>query len=303
MPIHASKISHSSAHPARSAQELAETSIRSYYDQTWTDYQLVWFGQQTRGIHFGYWDDQTHSHAESLLNTNKVLAERIGVRAGQRILDAGCGAGDGAVWLARHYGVEVTGITLVPSQIARARAFAHKMGVSDNVHFEVMDYTKTTFADSSFDVVWAVESVCHTPTKNQFIQEAYRVLKPGGRFGMIEYLHSDQELAPAEEAYLRRWLSHWAIANLATSAEFFQWLNESGFTDQHYEDITMPIKPSFDRLYRLAMLVLPVARLLRMVRLATKIQFENKLGSIEGYRALAAGLWHDGLITATRPLR
>jgi cyclopropane fatty-acyl-phospholipid synthase-like methyltransferase len=275
--------------------------IRAYYDQTWMDYWLVWLSPRSRGLHFGYWDEGTSSHAESLLNTNRVLAQAIGIQPGQRILDAGCGVGDGAVWLARHFEVEVVGISLVPSQIARAQAFARKMGVARRVSFEVGDYTRTRFPGASFDVVWALESLCHAPDKRRFLAEAQRLLRPGGRLGMVEYMRADRPFAAADEALMQQWFAWWAIANLASAGEWEQWSREAGFVDVHGEDISLHVIPSFRRLYRIALLVYPGATALRALRLATAIQYDNKRGALAGYRALRKGLWRDGILTATAP--
>src|SRR5262249_58415583 len=101
---------------------------------------------------------------------------------------AGCGVGGSAVWLARTHAVEVVGVTLVASQVVRARRFAETSGVTGRVTFEQQDYTHTTFPDGTFDVVWAMESICHAPEKGLFVQEARRLLKPGGRLGVVEYM-------------------------------------------------------------------------------------------------------------------
>ena len=124
--------------------------IRDYYDETWLDYRMLWLNSQNHAIHFGYWDEHTRSHAESLLNMNRVLASQIGIRPGQRILDAGCGVGGSAIWLAKTYGVEVLGITPVASQVERARRYAQEQGITDRVSFEQQDYTHTTFPRGQF---------------------------------------------------------------------------------------------------------------------------------------------------------
>src|SRR5215472_5655574 len=113
--------------------------IRDYYDQTWLDYRMLWLNPQNKAIHFGYWDEHTHSHGQSLLNMNRVLASNIGIRKGQRVLDAGCGIGGSSIWLAQTYGVEVVGITPVASQVERARRYAQKQGIAEQVSFEQQD--------------------------------------------------------------------------------------------------------------------------------------------------------------------
>ncbi len=65
--------------------------IRAYYDQTWSDYRMFWLNPTNRAIHFGYWDEHTRTHDESLVKMNRVMAERIKLQPGERLLDAGCG--------------------------------------------------------------------------------------------------------------------------------------------------------------------------------------------------------------------
>lgn len=156
-------------------------SIQAYYDQTWFDYRWLWLDSSNRAIHFGYWDETTHSHADSLVVMNRVMAERVGLREGESVLDAGCGVGGAAIWLAENYRARVQGVTLVPSQVERAKRYAREGGVEHLAEFSVQDYRRTNFPDSSFDVVWSQESVCHLPVKDEFISEAFRLLKPGGR--------------------------------------------------------------------------------------------------------------------------
>ncbi len=105
-------------------------SIRSYYDATTADYRFLWLNPDNRAMHFGYWDEVTRSHGESLVNLNRVLAREIGIRPGQRVLDAGCGVGGSAIWLAKTFGVEVVGITPVAGQVRQARRYAKQHRVT-----------------------------------------------------------------------------------------------------------------------------------------------------------------------------
>jgi SAM-dependent methyltransferase len=141
-------------------------------------------------IHLGFWDGGTRDHREAAINANRVLASKVALRPGERVLDAGCGAGGSAVWLARELGARAVGVNLSPSQIHRARRLAHAQGVSDRVSFERQDFAATTFPDESFDVVWAQESICHVEDKEPFLLEAVRLLKPGGRIVVADRLRS-----------------------------------------------------------------------------------------------------------------
>ncbi|HEY4938350.1 MAG TPA: hypothetical protein VIJ69_04940 [Actinomycetota bacterium] len=54
----------------------------SYYEETWLDYRMLWLNPSNRAIHFGYWDETTRNHSESLLNMNRVLASNLRPQAG-----------------------------------------------------------------------------------------------------------------------------------------------------------------------------------------------------------------------------
>src|SRR5258705_8037228 len=72
-------------------------AIRAYYQQSWPDYRYLWFDSGSCALHFGYWDDDTVSHADSLINTNRLMAGAARIAPGEEVLDAGCGIGGTAV--------------------------------------------------------------------------------------------------------------------------------------------------------------------------------------------------------------
>jgi len=96
-------------------------SIISYYDNTRLDYRILWFNKKSSSVHFGYYDREVKTHEEALVNLNKVMALKGSVKDGDIILDAGCGRGGSAIWLAENYDVKVTGITLFPNRVKQAQ--------------------------------------------------------------------------------------------------------------------------------------------------------------------------------------
>ena len=138
-----------------STQDLTRDII-NYYDTCYWDYLFAWANRKNLALHYGYWDQETKSHHQSLFNMNKVLAEQIQIRASDYILDAGCGLGGSAIWLAETYGAKVLGITLSEQQVAHATRSAKQRGVSDLVTFRAADFCQTPFENESFDVVWGL---------------------------------------------------------------------------------------------------------------------------------------------------
>src|SRR5918911_2459067 len=46
------------------------SQLQAYYDETWSDYRLFWLNRRNLAIHFGYWDESTRTHAQSLNRLN-----------------------------------------------------------------------------------------------------------------------------------------------------------------------------------------------------------------------------------------
>jgi cyclopropane fatty-acyl-phospholipid synthase-like methyltransferase len=282
------------------AQEAHLRRMITYYDETYLDYRLLWMNPATLALHFGFWDERTRTHAASLINMNRVLAARASLWPGERVLDAGCGVGGSAIWLAREFGVQVVGISLVPSQLARAHRFARQYGVSDRVIFEQQDFTHTTFPDNSFDVIWAVESVCHALDKSAFLAEAGRLLKPGGRLIMADWFRRRRPFDAEGETLLHDWLSGWAVPDLLTADEFTPAAAQAGFTHIRLDDVTAHVRPSLRRLYRLALIGYPAAMVLWALGLRNDVQLGNARSALRQYQALGRNLWFYGHVSARR---
>ena len=277
-----------------------ERSLISFYERMLSHSFFSAGDTASAAIHAGFWDGRTRGHREALYRTNQVLASRIGVRPGERVFDAGCGLGASAVWLARELGAEVVGVDLSPGHVYRARRLAHREGVLGSAVFERQDFTATSFPDESFDVVWAVESVCHTGDKSRFLTEAHRLLKPGGRLIVADLFRCARSLTPEEEELLGRWLRGWALPNLATGAEFSGAARDVGFEESSFEDATAEVWPFFRRLWRRSLLGYPAVRALRGLGICDEEKLAAVRSGILQFEALGRGLWFYGIFTATK---
>ncbi|MDQ3760353.1 MAG: methyltransferase domain-containing protein [Actinomycetota bacterium] len=287
--------------PDRAPASSLTEAIVGYYDETWLDYRVLWLNPDNLAVHFGYTDDSTRGHTDALKNMNRVLADRVEIRPGERVLDAGCGVGGSSLWLATERSVEVVGITLAASQVARARSYAARRGLTDRVHFDVADFTATPFPDGSFDVVWAVESLCHAPRKAAFYREAARLLRPGGRVVIADFVRAARPLDLTGEQLLHEWLDGWAVPDIDTSGEHSAHLTAAGFAETRLDDVTAHTRPSLRRLYRMAYWTYPLAVLGRLTGIRSAVQHGNVIASIRQYQALRHGAWFYSILSATKP--
>ncbi len=104
--------------------------------------------------------------------------------AGRKVLEIGCGLGAHSEMLCRA-GAELTSIDLSPTSIETTRRRLALKGLSARV--QESDAEKLPFEDESFDYVWSWGVIHHSPRTLTCAQEITRVLKPGGRLGVMIY--------------------------------------------------------------------------------------------------------------------
>src|SRR5260221_13301439 len=87
--------------PLMTAQQQ---QVIDYFDQTHNDYRFLWGIDRHFGLHCGFFDEQQRRHDDAVLHMNRVLTTMAGITPGERVLDAGCGIGGSALWLAARLG-------------------------------------------------------------------------------------------------------------------------------------------------------------------------------------------------------
>ncbi|MEU0003182.1 cyclopropane-fatty-acyl-phospholipid synthase family protein [Streptomyces sp. NPDC006314] len=110
-----------------------------------------------------------------------LICAKLGLTAGQRLLDVGCGWGSMAVHAAREHGVSVVGITLSREQAAYARKRAADEGLTDLVEIRVQDYRDVM--DGPFDAISSIGMAEHVGAERylEYAHQLYALLRPGGR--------------------------------------------------------------------------------------------------------------------------
>jgi len=120
---------------------------------------------------------------------------------GKKVLEIGCGVGSDLVNLARA-GVVVTGVDLSPKSVKLARRHCQIFGVKAKLM--VADAECLPFSDESFDIVYSLGVLHHSPGIQKAIAEIYRVLKPGGK--VIVMLYHKNFFTYWLKLFLCRWL-------------------------------------------------------------------------------------------------
>ncbi len=215
-------------------------AVGHYYDTMGPFFQAVW----QNSIHFGYWPDPTDdqlSMAQAQAHFTDLLISHMRLQPDQHALDVGCGTGQPAIQLAGTTGASVTGITVSTSQVDLARASAQQNNLADRVRFEQINAMAMPYADESFDSAWAFESIFHVPSRIRVFQEMARVVKPGGRVVVADFV-STRPMTAEEIAIV---YPAFAVSEVGSLEGYITDLKQAGFSNLKCLDVTVnTIKPS-----------------------------------------------------------
>lgn len=213
----------------------------------------------TRGehIHHGYFLNPSDTKERAQVQLIDLLLERGKLPQKSVVLDAGCGIGGTARYLAKEHGYGVMGITISGKQvemawqetakgISRVRGASAKVDRESFVQYpdegfpgwvrfmeldaeEMCDRLKESTYFGKFDCVWISEALSHLPAKRAFFANAFTLLKPGGKLIIADWFKKEgitedqvrQDIRPIQDGML--------LPQLCTQSEYVNFANLSGF--------------------------------------------------------------------------
>lgn len=184
--------------------------------------------------------DQDHYGA---LAANDALAAAARLSDGKAVADFCAGLGGPARYYAHTYGVSVTGIELTPARVEGAATLTRLVGLDDRVRVVEGNVMAVPLPDESVDAVVSQEAFLHVPETARAVAEAYRILKPGGRFAFTDWvLHKPMTAEDAEIMQRGQ-----AVRDLQSPESYRALLQGAGFKVAAAEDLTADWGPILEK--------------------------------------------------------
>ena len=284
--------------------------VQRYYKASTDDYLKYYATAKHHHMHYGFSRNlpsrndypKGHPMLSPTGNLVRYLAQKAQISKGTRVLDAGCGVGGSSILLAKEFESLGVGLNFVTLQLDYAKKFAQKANVSQQLQWVCSDFHHTPFPNNSFDVVWAVESFCHSGHKKEWVREMFRVLKPGGRLIIADGFQSDLQTKNIWLNFCYKWLlKGWALPHLSKGCDTQNWFKEAGFANVECEDISEDVIFHAFKIYRFSFIFVPIRWLLKSIKLGSSEKLGNALATLGQYPSLKAKMWFYEIHLGTKP--
>ena len=179
----------------------ARKNVKHHYDLS--DELFSLFLDADRQYSCAYYRSERDTIDEAQLSKKQHIAAKLHIRPNQHILDIGSGWGGLGLYLAKHYPVRVTGLTLSDEQYRGSNARARQLGLADRVSFKLQDYREEK---GQYDRIVSVGMFEHVgrPHFAAFFRKLHSLLTPDG-VALIHTIGFQTSPAPIN-AWLRRYI-------------------------------------------------------------------------------------------------
>lgn len=203
-------------------------------------YRDLWGDTRHIGI-FEHAGDTVH---DAMARVTERLGHSVQPQPDDRILTVGSGHGAVARHLAAIHGCRVVATDITDLDLTWGKALTQAAGLSHRVSFGWADLHRLPYENCSFDIYWAQECLIQAHSKHVALEEAARVLKPGGRLVLTD-LVVRRMTTPDERAAIAR---HVSWPEMWDSEDYRLALHEAGFAIDAQHDWSDCITTTYERL-------------------------------------------------------
>ncbi|MBC7775997.1 MAG: class I SAM-dependent methyltransferase [Phycisphaerae bacterium] len=245
-------------------EDTLNQQIKHFYDRS----TPIWLDTWGEHMHHGYYGadgSERKDHRQAQLDLVEEMLYWGGVDHSKRVLDAGCGVGGSARYLAKRFDCAALGLTLSTVQAEQARQYTVKASLENSVQFQVRDMMTLSASDGPFDLVWSMESAEHIRDKQQLFHVFYEVLTHGGHFLMATWCHRPvpPDLSKSDQKLLEKIGKLYHLPPMVSRPALEIYAATAGFMEVTSADWSRAVEPFWQAVIKTALRWRSIGGLLR----------------------------------------
>ncbi len=218
----------------RHSRKRDADAIHHHYDVSNRFYELMLGESMTYSC--AYYPDEQSSLETAQSAKYDLIARKLGLKPGMRLLDVGCGWGGMVRHAVKNYGVTALGVTLSKEQASWARAAIEKDGIADKAEIRFLDYRD--LRDTDFDAISSIGFLEHVGVGQlaDHMQFLHARLKPGGR--LLNHCitrPTTKEAARKRASFIDRYI--FPDGEITGAGRIVTEIQDAGFEVRHVENL------------------------------------------------------------------
>ncbi|MEJ0021431.1 MAG: methyltransferase domain-containing protein [Candidatus Doudnabacteria bacterium] len=203
------------------SMEKMFAAVSDLYAEYWNDF-----------FHFAIFRNEKETWDEAFRYTHEKYLKALKVKNAENILELACGRGGFSDLLASNTKGNVLGIDISRSQLSHTKRYK-----KPNLKFKQHDIMKIDGLGESFDAVVYMDAACYLPDKELAIKKISKILRPGGRFLLIDWCKQTGLNPVQEELVLYPFMEYWAVPSLETPENYKKYFKKYGLKIIETEDL------------------------------------------------------------------
>lgn len=250
-------------------------------------------------LNFGLWENGITEYIDASHNLLTRVGKKAGLNSKSVVLDVACGMGAQDRFFVKEFNCKsIEAIDLTKKHIVVAERNLQNSEYKNRIRYSVGNACNLNFKDNTFTTVTGIEGSINFNTREKFLREAFRVLKPNGKIGLSDYYLVKMPKTIIGKSLLNLCIRNWCIPveNVYGLQVYKRKLEEAGFMDIELEEVGDKAIPGYYFNQK--------RRAVQKKQVQIRGWYWAKLGLILDY--ITYKLWQKGiigyvLVSATKP--
>ena len=201
-------------------------------------------------LNFGLWEDGNTDYIKAAENLVHRMGRILGLNENSKLLDVAPGMGTQDIYLLQNFSPQsIDGLDVTWKHIEHGRRRASEANAEDRVRFHHGTAIELPFPDQTFTHILSIEGPEHFDTREQFLHEAHRVLRPGGVIALADFIVKNPPRTLVEKTVAEAARKLWQVprANVYDGNVYRQKMDKAGFVEVEIDEIGKDVIPGYYR--------------------------------------------------------